>query len=44
MTGIAIYIEGGGDGHIGLQVMANSAGIWVLNDLGKVGEDGAFLK
>ena len=33
-----------GDGHIGFQVKANSAGIWVLDGPGKIGEDGAFLR
>jgi len=32
------------NGHIGFRVQGNSAGIWVLNGPGKVGEDGAFLR
>jgi glycosidase len=35
---------GVGDGHIGFQVKANSAGIWVLDGPGKIGEDGAYLR
>ena len=35
---------GVGGGHIGFQVKANSAGIWVLDGPGKIGEDGAFLR
>ena len=32
------------DGHLGFHVKANSAGIWVLDGPGKVGEDGAYLR
>lgn len=32
------------DGHLGFQVKANSAGIYVLNGPGKIGEDGLYLR
>jgi glycosidase len=32
------------DGHLGFLVKANSAGIYVLNGPGKIGEDGAYLR
>jgi glycosidase len=31
-------------GHLSFQVKANSAGIWVLNGPGKIGQDGPFLR
>ena len=30
-------------GHLSFQVKANSAGIWVLDGPGKIGEDGIYL-
>jgi glycosidase len=33
-----------GDGSISFRVRANSAGIWVLNGPGKIGEDGLYLR
>lgn len=32
------------DGHLAFRVKANSAGIWVLNGPGKIGDDGPFLR
>ena len=32
------------DGHLSFHVRANSAGIWVLDGPGKIGEDGAYLR
>jgi glycosidase len=36
--------EIGSDGHLSFQVKANSAGVWVLDGPGKIGDDGPFLR
>ncbi len=41
VTGGEIHV---GDGSLSFHVAANSAGIWVLDGPGKIGEDGLFLR
>jgi hypothetical protein len=41
VSGAEIRVSGG---HIGFHVRANSAGIYVLNGPGKIGEDGPYLR
>ena len=41
VTGGEMHVSGG---TISFGVAANSAGIWVLNGPGKIGEDGPFLR
>ncbi|MCP5420140.1 MAG: starch-binding protein [Gammaproteobacteria bacterium] len=41
VTGNTIHV---GDGHISFYVNGNSAGIYVLNGPGKIGEDGMYLR
>jgi hypothetical protein len=41
VTGGTIQV---GNGSISFSVRANSAGIWVLNGPGRIGEDGPFLR
>jgi hypothetical protein len=41
VSGAQVRVSGG---HIGFRVRANSAGIYVLNGPGKIGEDGPYLR
>ena len=41
VSGAEVRVSGG---HIGFHVRANSAGIYVLNGPGKIGEDGPYLR